>query len=113
MADNSYDVGFRKPPKHTQFQKGRSGNPNGRPKGSKNIYALIRKILEAKVNVKGPGGTYPMTKLKATLTQLTNKALTGDIKALREVLRLAEKVHAYRQRQRHCLGCGAPSGASL
>jgi hypothetical protein len=92
VTDDSYKVGFGKPPKHTQFRKGRSGNPNGRPKGSKNFYALIRKILEAKVIVKSPGGTRSMTKLDAALTQLANKALSGDLKALREVLRLAEKV---------------------
>jgi hypothetical protein len=36
VADDRYEVGFGKPPKHTRFQKGRSGNPKGPPKGSKN-----------------------------------------------------------------------------
>ncbi len=30
----SYEVGYRKPPRHTQFQKGQSGNPGGRPRRS-------------------------------------------------------------------------------
>jgi hypothetical protein len=39
--DGDYDVGYRKPPIHTRFQKGQSGNPSGRPAGRKNILELI------------------------------------------------------------------------
>ena len=36
MPDRSYEVGYAKPPAETRFVKGKSGNPRGRPKGSKN-----------------------------------------------------------------------------
>lgn len=36
MPDRLYDVGYGKPPAETRFIKGKSGNPKGRPKGSKN-----------------------------------------------------------------------------
>jgi hypothetical protein len=75
-----------------QFQKGRSGNPKVRPKKNKNIYGLIKKVFEERVTVKGPGRTRSMTKLEAALVQLANKAANGDIKALREVIRLREKL---------------------
>jgi Family of unknown function (DUF5681) len=32
--DQEYDVGYKKPPEHTRFSKGKSGNPNGRPKNT-------------------------------------------------------------------------------
>jgi hypothetical protein len=92
VADNSYEIGFGKPPRHTQFHKGQSGNPKGRPKGSKNIDVLIRKALEEKVIVKGPGGRRLISKFEAALTQQANKAASGDPRAFREILRLRERV---------------------
>lgn len=56
MDDNSYEVGYGKPPKHSQFQKGRSGNPKGRPKKPKNLPALVLKTFGEKVVVKSPDG---------------------------------------------------------
>jgi hypothetical protein len=35
-----YAVGYGRPPQHTQFQPGRSGNPKSRAKGSKNLIPL-------------------------------------------------------------------------
>jgi hypothetical protein len=92
MADNSYEVGFGRPPKHTQFRKGHSGNPKGRPKESKNISALTRKMFQEKVAVKSNGRTQTMTKLEAAFAQLINKAANGDLKAFKEVIRLSEKL---------------------
>ena len=41
MPDDDYAVGYKKPPLHTRFKKGQSGNPRGRPKGSKNFSTLL------------------------------------------------------------------------
>jgi hypothetical protein len=44
-------VGYKKPPRHTQFQPGRSGNPKGRPKGSKNFSTVIEQELRRTIHV--------------------------------------------------------------
>jgi hypothetical protein len=92
VTNDSYKIGYKKPPKHTQFQKRQSGNPKGRPKVPKNLPALILRIFGEKVVVKSSGRRHSMTKLEAVLVQLINKALGGDIGAFREVIRLREKV---------------------
>ena len=54
-------AGYKRPPKATQFQKGRSGNPNGRPKGAKSLYDLMLEDGRQRVRVKGPYGTKMIT----------------------------------------------------
>lgn len=78
-----YEVGYGKPPKHTRFQKGRSGNPRGRPRGSKGWITLVREAVSAKVEVRENGRPLrKITKLEAAVTQLVNRAAGGDLRAL-------------------------------
>ena len=44
---DDYEVGYGKPPRHTWFKKGQSGNPRGRPCGSKNLKTLLSEALRA------------------------------------------------------------------
>ena len=79
MAD--YSVGYGKPPKETQFVKGKSGNPRGRRRGTQNIATIFVRIGTEKISVKENGRTKTMTRLEAVLRQLNNKALSGDLRA--------------------------------
>jgi hypothetical protein len=82
--DHDYEVGYRRPPTKNQFQKGRSGNPSGRPKGSKNIPSMLQKICHAPVKVKAEDGrTKHISKIEAIMTQLANAAARSDPKAAR------------------------------
>ncbi len=47
-SGSDYEVGYGKPPRHTRFQPGRSGNPRGRPKDTKNLKTdLIEELAES------------------------------------------------------------------
>lgn len=76
------DVGYKKPPEQSRFKKGQSGNPVGRPKGSKNTLKLLDAVLEQKIKVQQEGKTISITKKQAMLMQLVNSAVKGDIKAI-------------------------------
>jgi hypothetical protein len=82
-------VGYRMPPDSTRFKQGVSGNPKGRPKGSLNVATTFLKALREKVVVNENGRRKTVTKLQAALTQLVNKAASGDLRALRHLLDLA------------------------
>ena len=93
MADenDSYQVGYGKPPGASQFQKGVSGNPKGRPKGTKNLSTIVLQESRQKVRVKGPRGSRTVTKLQAVVMQLGNKSAQGDLRASREFIALVQR----------------------
>lgn len=86
-APNDYDVGYGKPPKTTQFQPGTSGNPRGRPKGRQNAATLVAKVLNEPIVIVENNRSRKVTKLEATLKQVTNQAMSGNAKAQAIVVR--------------------------
>lgn len=84
MAD--YETGYMKPPKSGQFKPGQSGNPKGRPSGSKNTYKLLDDIVNEKVQITKNGRPVRISKKQAMLLQAVNKAVQGDLKALQTLL---------------------------
>jgi hypothetical protein len=85
-----YEVGYGKPPPHTRFKKGQSGNPRGRPAGAKNLKTLLTDALNEPVVVTENGGHRKITKREAIVTQLVNRSATADwraIKILFDILR--------------------------
>lgn len=85
-AEPDYEVGFGKPPKATQFKKGQSGNPNGRPKGIRNYRPLVQQELDAVRTIRRDGEELQLPTRHILILRLFEKALAGDLKALREVL---------------------------
>ena len=85
MSDTE-SVGYGKPPKHTRFKKGQSGNPKGRPKKSRSRANLMDEELDQSITVKEGKNTVTMTKREAVLKQVVNKAVKGDHRAAKLVL---------------------------
>ncbi len=75
-------VGYCNPPERTRFKKGQSGNPQGRPKGTLNMATVLERTLREKVVINENGKRKIITKLEAAIKQLTNKAASGELKAL-------------------------------
>jgi len=85
----TYDVGYGKPPEATQFKKGQSGNPNGRPKGTRNLKTDVVAVLKKPVPISEGGRKRHISTQEAALMRLRDKALKGDARALDRLLALA------------------------
>ena len=85
MSNNAddYDVGYGKPPKHTQFKPGKSGNPKGRPKQTRNFKTDLQEELQALVTVSEGGKTKTVSRQQAVIMRTMEKALQGDPKAVK------------------------------
>lgn len=77
----SYEVGYGKPPKKSQFKKGQSGNPNGRPPSDVSFQAILRRVLDKSVVAKTTSGEIRMTQLEVILQQFVSKAANGNVTA--------------------------------
>ena len=93
---NGYETGYGKPPAHARFLKGRSGNPRGRPKGSRNLATILQRALDEPVVVTHNGKRRSISKLEAAVTQMVNKAATGDARNLAQLLLQAQTLEARR-----------------
>ena len=85
-------VGYKQPPAATRYKPGQSGNPRGRPKGVQNVVTTAARIMRERVNVIENGRRRSFTKLEAALTQMINRAVKGDARAMQQLLQLAALV---------------------
>jgi len=87
-----YVVGYGKPPRHPGFPKGRSGNPKGRPKGSKNFATLLAEALDEKVQVTEDGKRRRVTKRELVIKQLVNKSASADLRAIKQLTDIVQGI---------------------
>jgi hypothetical protein len=84
-------VGYRKPPKSTQFKKGKSGNPRGRPHGSRGVSVVLRDVIRQKIPVTENGRTRRVPALEVMFRRLANDAMRNDPRALKLILSLVDR----------------------
>jgi len=109
QTNPSYIVGYKKPPLHTQFQKGKSGNKKGRPKGAKNkskdlsstlLSDLILEEAYREITVNEGDKTLNIPIIKAALRSLAMNAAKGKYNSLRLLLRLVGETETARETQK-------------
>ena len=94
MDENHNDdgVGYKRPPKHSQFQPGRSGNPSGRPKKARTIRSDLEEELSALTIVKEGAIAVEVSKQRAIVKALVNAAIEGNQRAVAVLLNLCAKI---------------------
>lgn len=85
-----YEIGFGRPPRRTQFKKGKSGNGRGRPRGARNTAALLADELKKTVCVTEGGRTRTISKRSAFVKSLVARAIKGDARAAAQLLKAIE-----------------------
>jgi hypothetical protein len=85
-APADYEVGRGRPPAHSRFQRGRSGNPGGRKKESKNFKTILEAILASEIEITEKGRKRTATALEALITRQVHEGLKGELRAIENLL---------------------------
>ncbi|MBI1394027.1 MAG: hypothetical protein GC152_14925 [Alphaproteobacteria bacterium] len=103
MSEIKYLVGYGKPPEATQFKKGQSGNPSGRPKTSvaekkraaaKTRFAdIVLEETNRSITLMENGGPVEMSMIQAVIRRMGVDAVKGNQKAQLAVVSLAHQAH--------------------
>lgn len=97
--DRNYEIGKGKPPKRTQFQPGRSGNPKGRPKSPRRNYQAVGQdisdVLNETIEVTIEGKSKRITRYDALMRKAVNDALIGTAAHSQKAIRDFQAMGAF------------------
>src|SRR6476620_7719809 len=93
MADRpkTDGVGYKRPPDHTKFRPGHSGNPKGRPKQHRNLATDLREELAHLIPIREDGKACRVTKQRAFVKGLIQRAVNGDARAVNSLVALCAR----------------------
>jgi Family of unknown function (DUF5681) len=86
MTSDDSAVGYGRPPVHSRFKKGQSGNPRGRPTKVPDFMEDAAEILGGTVTGQAKGKSITLPAVQAMFRTLCRQALKGDSGALRGVI---------------------------
>jgi hypothetical protein len=84
-----YAVGYGKPPLHTRFRKGVSGNPRGRPRRKTDLASLLTEALDRR---SASERRKPRTQREAVIAALVEKSAAGDLRATKLLFDLMRQI---------------------
>lgn len=83
-------VGYKRPPKSTQFKPGQSGNPSGRKKNTPNLKTELMAELNETISFEEDGHQRQYTRQRAIVRRLVDLAIKGDIRAINAIVALSQ-----------------------
>jgi hypothetical protein len=103
MSEQHYVVGYKKPPQHTRFKKGQSGNPRGKVEGRKNYRTEFLEELGVSEN----GRARKLSKQTLVIKRMVADAVNGDARAREHLLRLIGQIDAFESGSEPTAPCAA------
>jgi hypothetical protein len=87
-----YAVGYGRPPLHSRFKPGQSGNPKGRAKGTQNLRTIVKQVANEQILISEGNRPRRMSRLEALVRTTFTRAFKGDPKALQSLIVLLRQI---------------------
>ena len=106
--NSEYQVGYRRPPIHSRFKPGETGNRKGRPKEHRNHRTIVEQVFNEKITIREGKKTRKVTKFEAMLQATMLKAMKGDPRAANTLLGLLTRMQSFLEGENETPGAALP-----